>query len=365
MVKGRYALYETTKDFGDYLTKQYSCVNVSGTREKTKKPITIDGVQKQLDLETGEIKNYTKENYEESLSRSKSRSKINIRDLLFANVWEWFFTLTFDKQVIDRHNQNLVQEAYEKYIDNLKKQCPNMYYVSVPELHKDGATHFHMVVGGVTAEELKLADSGKVTCSLAFRKACSQAIYNAKYRDNKGLKESDGMPIYNVTAFKYGFTSATHIVNLDKTRSYLLKYLTKHLNARNQHKKRYYTSRNIKRPMRTTKVLFTAERKIDVKTFVDLNNINDLLVLDVYYNKERNVYVRRIVKTAINITKLSKKPKLPKDIFSLEYLMAVRELEWKKSSLVGLHTIGTANFIDRSNPLTDDDIKNLGVVFDD
>ncbi len=102
-----------------------------------------------------------------------------------------------------------------------------MVYVAIEEYQKRGALHYHLLVGNTTAEELGLADSGK------------------KVRKGR-LK---GQPIYNVTKWRYGFSTVTKIFDTEAVKYYLSKYLTKgQADPRFFGKKRYFTSRNIIRP---------------------------------------------------------------------------------------------------------------------
>ena len=90
--------------------------------------------------------------------------------LLEMNDFDWFATLTFDKEKIDRTNDELVYHAYKKYIDNTKQRFPSFRYLTVLERHEDGCIHFHLLIGGLTTKQLGLVNSGKVCCSWAYYK---------------------------------------------------------------------------------------------------------------------------------------------------------------------------------------------------
>ena len=48
--------------------------------------------------------------------------------LLAMNDFDWFWTLTFDKEKIDRTDDQAVFNCYKKYINNLKHKYPNFIF---------------------------------------------------------------------------------------------------------------------------------------------------------------------------------------------------------------------------------------------
>ena len=71
-------------------------------------------------LETGDVLTYTKKEVLHSMKSSLHRTKISMNMLLEMNDFDWFCTLTFDKDKIDRMNDKVVFDAYQKYINNIK-----------------------------------------------------------------------------------------------------------------------------------------------------------------------------------------------------------------------------------------------------
>lgn len=108
----------------------------------------------------------------------------------------------------------------QKFLNNARRTSPNLTYLLVPERHKDGALHFHALIGNLNAS---MSDSGR-----------------------KWLHR----PIFNLTSFKYGFTNFTRIENKQKTANYCRKYITKELMT-DKYKKRYWRSKNLQLPERT------------------------------------------------------------------------------------------------------------------
>lgn len=155
---------------------------------------------------------------ERSQTVSNYRAKQKIYELARSNEWEYFLTLTFAK---DRYNFEVLTKRLSVWISNIKRDyAPDMKYIFVPELHKDGALHFHGIVSDIGS--LPLVDSGH--------------------------KDKDGKIIYNIDCYKMGFTTATKVTDSGRVASYLTKYITKDLMSYSKGKKKYWASRNLKKP---------------------------------------------------------------------------------------------------------------------
>lgn len=157
---------------------------------------------------------------EESARQSKARTITSVYDISRSNKWEWFITFTFNPEKVDRYNYEICTKKLSTWLNHMRRDCPDMVYLVVPEQHKDGAYHFHGLFSN--AAGLQFVDSG--------------------HRD-KG-----GKPIYNVGKYRYGFTTATRIEDSIRAASYVCKYITKDLCAATFGKKRYWASRNVRRP---------------------------------------------------------------------------------------------------------------------
>lgn len=166
------------------------------------------------------MKERTPEQIEHSLRVSRTRSKQVIFEISRANEWDWFITLTFDRNLIDSSNYDLLIEKVRKWFNNIKnRKAPDMKYLIIPELHKDGVHyHFHGL----------LADCG----GLGFEKS--------------GIVQ-DGKEVYNITGFPYGFTTATKVDDTVRVSGYIAKYITKELQNAVKGKRRYLASNNCKR----------------------------------------------------------------------------------------------------------------------
>lgn len=158
------------------------------------------------------------------------RSKNMIYKLACNNKpWDYFVTFTFNSEKVDRYNFSEVSKKLSKWIDNIKQKygCKDMGYIIVPEKHKDGAWHFHGLFKN--CDNLNFIDSG--------------------------IKDNQGRTIYNISNYKFGFTTATKLSDIDKAVSYILKYISKDLFGDSlKGKKRYWRSKNLEIPAVSTAI---------------------------------------------------------------------------------------------------------------
>ena len=278
-----YNLYSTERRYKDETLISYY---FQPNRKIIKRfePIDINGERLRLDTQTGEILNYTRELVETSKGASVRRTKILINMLLAMNDFDWFWTLTFDKDKIDRYDDKQVFDCYTKYIDNLKHKYPNFKYVCFPERHKDedNCLHFHLVTGGITAKEMGLVNSGKVCCHWAEKWKNGKKVktgncsreYFEKTKHLHELKDTDGEPIYNITTFAYGYTTVSRICSKERCNTYVKKYVEKDIGSTEVFKKRFYCSSNLNVPGVVKRLVgtdFDTPNDIDILSYLKNN----------------------------------------------------------------------------------------------
>ncbi len=248
--KTAYYLFQKDRIYRDKtLTSLYFQSNKERVDKKSQ-PYDIDGIRYKLIKETGELEYYTKSEIQNSLACSLRRTKILLNMLLEMNDFDWFATLTFDKEKIDRTDDNLVYGAYVKYINNIKHKYPNFKYITVLERHEDMCIHFHLLIAGMTSQQLGLVNSGKVCCSWAYykNKIASREFFE-KTKSEHELTDTDGLTVYNVTSFPYGLTTVTRIASRERCNSYVKKYINKDIGKSTEiFKKRFFYSKNLKVP---------------------------------------------------------------------------------------------------------------------
>lgn len=271
--KMTYNLYSTERIYkNDTLISFYFQPNKKIIKKCS--PIDIDGERFKLNKETGEIQNYKLKDVLASKNSSLRRTTILMNMLLAMNDFDWFWTLTFDKDKIDRTNDGEVFKCYKKYIHNLIRKYPNFKYLTVPERHENGCIHFHILTAGITAQQMGLVNSGKVCCHWATKKngVASKEYYNkTKYLHE--LKETDGEPIFNITSFAYGYTTVSRICSRERCNSYVKKYIQKSLGSTEIFKKRFYYSSNLNVPEIVKRLVgANFETPHDIDTVSDIKN---------------------------------------------------------------------------------------------
>ena len=157
---------------------------------------------------------------EENIQRSVRRSRTTIQDIILCNDFELWCTFTFDKRKVDRTDISRCRSVMSTWLFNQRTHSPNLKYLIVPELHKDGALHFHALLSN----------------------------FHGPLKDSKH-KTKKGQTIYNATGYRSGFTE---FIKLDSNKEAISKYITKQYMTKNMPlfpgKKRFWTSQNLTRP---------------------------------------------------------------------------------------------------------------------
>lgn len=144
------------------------------------------------------------------------RARSRIRELALCNDWEWFVTLTLNKDKQDRYDIDGFVHDLGIWIGNYnKKYGVKLRYVLIPEQHKDGAWHMHGLFHDVAANSVVRNDHG--------------------YWD---------IPYYSA---RFGYISLSPIRDKVKTSSYITKYISKDMNSTDikKHKHLFYSSRGL------------------------------------------------------------------------------------------------------------------------
>lgn len=161
-----------------------------------------------------------------SIRSSNKRSLQKFYDYGLANTWQYFITLTFNSEFVDRYNVMECKEKLNLFLQFLRDNNAKPEYLLVPEPHEkrdvlgNPALHFHGFLRNVP--------------NLRY----SQAYY------------PDGNPIedvYVLNDWRYGY-STLKIMPVENNNlqvvNYCMKYITKTDNIEyNQH--RFYHSRNL------------------------------------------------------------------------------------------------------------------------
>lgn len=209
------------------------------------KPVEYDN-KSNRDYDDNENNNFkdSEARKDRSIKVSLNRTKQSIYSLAYNNKWDWFVTLTFSAEKIDRNDYNEIIKKTCKWLNNIRSRyAPDMKYILIPEPHKDGAYHFHGLFAD--CDGLTFVDSGRVV---------------DKGKARKRTKNNSDLPtIYNIENWKFGFSTATKVQSNAKCVSYMTKYITKELCIVAENRRRYLASKNLDRVVREVLNIPTSE----------------------------------------------------------------------------------------------------------
>lgn len=154
----------------------------------------------------------------DNLQRAQRRAASNLRDFALANDWKYFVTFTLDRSKVDRYDVKAMTMRLNAWLDNRVRR-KGLRYIIVPELHKDGALHYH----GLVNDCLPATDSGTISMpgSKKPRKPRSK-------KQREEMLEAGGHIVYNLPDWTYGYSTAIELYGekLAAVR-YVCKYITK------------------------------------------------------------------------------------------------------------------------------------------
>lgn len=196
------------------------------------------------------FKNNSKKNKSNNLvdtieEKNIIRSKLQCQRFAKANINEWktFITLTFAENITDLNSAN---KRFRYFIDKVQRIKKDLKYLCITEFQKRGAIHYHLLCN------IAISDT-----SLIYRQEDNEKFLHIKY-------------------WLDGFTSVEPIENdTKKIIGYISKYMTKDIDNRLFNHRRYFYSRNLKKPL---------------ESYIDLNNDKELLFLQKIIQDKELIY---------------------------------------------------------------------------
>ncbi len=161
-----------------------------------------------------------------SIRNSNKRSLQKFYDYGLANTWEYFITLTFNSEFVDRYDILECKLKLRMFLQFLRRYNDSPEYLLVPEPHEkkdvlgNPALHFHGFLKNVP--------------NLKF----SQAFYS----DGNSIQD-----VFVIDDWKYGYSTLKKMPvgnNNYQVINYCMKYITKTDNIE-YNQPRYYHSRNL------------------------------------------------------------------------------------------------------------------------
>lgn len=221
-------------------------LKVMGIDEHKKiKLITMNAIKKSgMDIEINDKQlEYVEKNSvnDEKLKNNITRAKRNIYELAFCNQWDYFVTLTLNKELYNREDLDKYHKDLTQFFRDYKKKygC-KIDFLLIPELHKDRKSwHIHGLIKGIPQDKLKQFKVGdKMGKGIAIKVKMGDVVYNWQDYQNK-----------------FGFCDLEPIKNHEAVAKYITKYITKDLgntvDELGAHL--YYHSRNLNKAVQIKK----------------------------------------------------------------------------------------------------------------
>lgn len=199
------------------LDKQNSCA-LSDVSQKMVDAETAAGkIIEAVEMSIWELERL-EEREHDNLDRALRRARVKVRDYALSTPMVWFVTLTLDKHKVDRYDVDAMTLHLKVWLDHMV-QRKGLAYVMVPELHKDGAIHYHALM----TDSLDYVDSGTIIPRGEDkpRRPRSNAQRMAWLRHG-------GRIVYNLPQWPYGYTTALRIEGYyERAVTYVSKYISK------------------------------------------------------------------------------------------------------------------------------------------
>ena len=136
-----------------------------------------------------------------------------------CNAFSYFVTLTLDPSKIDRYDFPTVSHKLKTWLDNNVRRR-GLVYILVPELHKDGAIHFH----GFFNDALPAVDSGTLCSVPGKKKPCRPRSQNQR----EEWLAAGAHVVFNLPRWSLGFSTAIELYGeYSAAVGYVCKYIGK------------------------------------------------------------------------------------------------------------------------------------------
>ena len=189
-----------------------------GFEEVKKENPEVDALLEELEAEASAKRSAIPELYDEGATlepeeaklpawKNLHRAKMNAFDKILCNPdLDTFATFTISPEhVQDRASWDDVYQRLKVWLSN-RVSRNGLKYVICPERHKKGGIHFHAIMN---SEALKLTP--------------------AKNAHTGAPLQHNGQPLYNISDFNFGFTSAELIQSATLDREKVAKYIFKYM----------------------------------------------------------------------------------------------------------------------------------------
>lgn len=147
----------------------------------------------------------TKKGNKVKLKPSVSRARSRVLEIGLCNDWDYFITITLDKNKYDRYNLDKFRKDLAQWIRVRERSLGDIKYLFLPERHQDGAWHIHGLIKGDLKSEFTPFKSG----------------VHPKYLVNGDFANWPRL------ADKFGFVSVARLRSKEGAARYMCKYISK------------------------------------------------------------------------------------------------------------------------------------------
>ncbi len=206
------------KTYSRYITSYYNIKQYNDDIYKLtycKKPIKRAGFEDKNNIKRSRDVN------DEKLSNNVARARAMVFEYALCNDFQYFVTLTLNKDLQDRYDLKGYIKRLGQFIRNYRRDHgADIQYLLIPEKHKkDGAWHMHGLFKGIPEEHLSINKNG--------------------YKDWEAYSK------------RFGYISLDKIKNKEACSKYITKYVSKSFDKEGgvteKESKLYYCSRGLKR----------------------------------------------------------------------------------------------------------------------
>ena len=164
-----------------------------------------------------------------SIKNSSKRSKDTMYGYVQSNDWQYFVTLTFSPEEVNRYDDSAVKYLWHKFQLNCKYHNPDCKILAVPERHEIEEKYVGVMYHALMSD-----------IDLEFTPGINRST-------GKPIYDRLGNPVLKVNSWDFGYSTASVIPpdnNNLRVANYLVKYITKDGNI-DYNAKRYYHTRNL------------------------------------------------------------------------------------------------------------------------
>lgn len=197
---------------------------------------------------------------EYSLRSSVSRTRNKIEQLSRSGNFQYFVTLTYSPEKIDRYDYDECIKKFTTWLQNIKRKAPNVQALFIPEFHTKNA---------------KIDENGNSIYAVHFHGLMGQ-IGDLKL---EFYKMRNGIEVYKLLDWGFGISDVTEIQDKMAVTKYIRKYITKQsISIARTHKGRHrYFKTGLIKPKETT-MLFESIHKDNlieqyIENYADTNNL--------------------------------------------------------------------------------------------